>query len=405
MLLRPIVLYWIGGMVASSLGFIFTLLANRTLSIEEMGTLAFFVQLVTIASIGSVAIGITANAQMAGKKKQNIVSSGYRLFGWSLIVGAGLTMLYVLSAPWWQREFQISLSWLSILLSSLLFVIMYLLAWYRGLMNAKQLFVLSALVLMIEAAIKIFLAYIFYIRGDSVNVFLLSLPGSALVALLLSVYISRDYMSSLNLSLSLDPRTWSLLSQSILSRIGMVLLLSADIILAKFYLDPHDAGVYAVLSIVGKIIYFVTQSIYTLLTPLIAPSLHDAKKRRKKMVGVMGLCFFVCMLMVGVFNLLPKMSLGLLLGDRYLLILPYVLRYSVAISILSLVFLGTLYQVLRGKYLFTLLVFVCLLGEVILVGFMHNDVGQIVDIVLGVSVLVFVMQVFMSFSSVRMHRL
>ena len=362
---HPLTFLWLASVFASLLGFLFTFFANATLTLEDMGNLSLYIQFVTIASIGSVSLGIATNS-LAAESKHSSSAQSFLLL--SVLFGCILSFLYMLGSVWWMPFFNFELMFHPLVLSSMVFFIMYPLAWLRGYMHAHALFIESGIVLLIESVVKALLVYLFFSYQLSLSWFMLSLPLSAGVALCLSLFFSRNILL-FNVPISVDLKSDDLLFliQTFFSRIAIVLLLSLDLLLAKHYLSTDEAGVYALLSIVGKMIYFATQSMYTMLTPVLSlPRLSNLDKRVSMHVMIL-LTACVSIALVSLFSLAPRASLGLLLADRYVLILPYLARYGLAISILAVMFLGSLYQVLSRNYLFTAALFIACIAEVVVI--------------------------------------
>jgi O-antigen/teichoic acid export membrane protein len=84
------------------------------------------------------------------------------------------------------------------------------------------------------------------------------------------IYLKSVFISTIGKASKINFK--SILSYGIPSSIamlGMTSLISTDILLVKHFFDPLQAGVYAGLSLVGKVIFFFTGSIGGVMFPLI----------------------------------------------------------------------------------------------------------------------------------------
>ena len=99
----------------------------------------------------------------------------------------------------------------------------------------------------------------------------------------------------------------------------LTVMVNIDIILARQYLDPNTAGLYAVCSMLGKIILFLPSSINI----VIYPKLAAAHAKQSGTVAMMRLSVLIALAVTGVvvisFFLFPGQILRLLYGgDKYI---------------------------------------------------------------------------------------
>jgi O-antigen/teichoic acid export membrane protein len=99
----------------------------------------------------------------------------------------------------------------------------------------------------------------------------------------------------------------------------LTIMVNVDIILARQYLDPNTAGLYAVCSMLGKIILFLPSSINI----VIYPKLAAAHAKKSGTVVMMRLSVLIALAVTGVvvisFFLFPNEILRLLYGgDKYI---------------------------------------------------------------------------------------
>lgn len=104
---------------------------------------------------------------------------------------------------------------------------------------------------------------------------------------------------------------------SMVSIFGLTSLYSADIILVKHFFNSFDAGIYAALSIMGKVIYFASSSIVFVLFPIVAE--RNATGKSAKKLIYLSLLFVGCVslfITIG-YALFPQFALLLLFGHAY----------------------------------------------------------------------------------------
>lgn len=381
-----LILLWSAGLFANASGWLFTLLANRHLSLIEMGNLGFYTNLIALVSIGSVAIAVTTNRFQALAVTHNKLSAyGYAgaLGKIALLCGLGVFTLYIFLAPWWTVHLDFPLHWSLLVITGMAFLIMFPIAWLRSVLQAHAFFSLVGTGLFLEGIAKVALGLLATSATQPFFWFMSAMTFSSLAALL-SMWLAKKKLVAqvVLVTKTLKKEHWLFMSQTLLQRIGVVSLLTIDVLAAKYFLVPQEAGVYALLSLSGKVIFFLTQSLYVLVTPLISPYLKQDSKRRLLFGAMMATTAGMGIVLISAYVALPRLSLGLMLGERYHLILPYIARYSVASGLLSLVLIAALYKLLRQQYLVSALVLVGLGIEAGLMMRFHQSLNHLVNNVL-----------------------
>ena len=142
-----------------------------------------------------------------------------------------------------------------------------------------------------------------------------------LLALAVSIYSIRDLVRLKPMSLTkaeLAKIKGSIL-HVIVAIACLTIMVNVDVILARQYLDPTTAGLYAVCSMLSKIILFLPSSINI----VIYPKLAAAHAKRSGTVAMMRLSVLIALAVTGVvvlaFFLFPHEILRLLYGgDKYI---------------------------------------------------------------------------------------
>jgi O-antigen/teichoic acid export membrane protein len=378
--------FWLAGLLANASGWLFALIANRSLSLADMGNLSLLVNTITIASIASLSIAIATNTfgSLNNSNAKWITAAFGRL---AFLFGVIISIIFLVSSPWWRHYLNFSDSYMVLVLSAIVLFLMFPLSWLRGALQAKLSLVLVGVGLIIEALSKIVIASYSINKSNSLEIVVASIVGASLITIIFYVFAEAiSLFKDLSLPGRLEKKHWTFLIKVMVARIGVISLITVDIFFAKKYLSPDQAGIYALLSLVGKAIFFVMQSFYLLITPIIAPALENAQLRKRAITNVLFGAVILISSLIGSYLMFPRFTIGVLLGDRYALIMPYVLSYSIANGILSIALLISLYKMLRGQFIFTMLVIGTLIVEVFLMITFNESIEQIAENVLISSV-------------------
>lgn len=142
---------------------------------------------------------------------------------------------------------------------------------------------------------------------------------------------------------------------ALISSVSVAAFLTTDVMLAKHYLSADDAGRYALLSLVGKMIFFFGSLLNTFILPVVSRAEGEGKDARWEFAKLFGGATFLTTgaalgLGVGGFYFVP-----LLLGAHAVSIVPYVPLYALAMALFTLSSTIALYGLARKRYIFSTL--------------------------------------------------
>jgi O-antigen/teichoic acid export membrane protein len=126
-------------------------------------------------------------------------------------------------------------------------------------------------------------------------------------------------------------------------------LYSLDIIAIKHFFDARTAGLYAGISTIARIIFFLTASIVQVLMPSIKLKQTMLENRQTLLksflllVGIGGATLLV-------FTLVPRLLIRLLIGSNYLTYAGLLPRLSLALFVISILNLFIMYHVALRRY-------------------------------------------------------
>jgi O-antigen/teichoic acid export membrane protein len=127
--------------------------------------------------------------------------------------------------------------------------------------------------------------------------------------------------------------------------IGFAVLSNIDIVLAKVFLSPHDSGLYAALSTIGKIITFLPGAIAVVMVPSAAKArLGDGSSAR--VLRISALCVALTVLCAAIPAVAaPHLLINLMFGHKYLAAASGVLPIVAAGAGFAMTYLLVVYSV------------------------------------------------------------
>ncbi len=377
-------IYTFGLFIAYGLNFAYNWYLSRELSVADFGTITMVGTFLYIAQVIMVALSRTLtyhSAYLLGKYESIIKKFWRHTASKVSIVATFLAILWALLTPWISHYFQSDywpvLSFAPVILVGLMYSVDF------GFLSGQLKFGYLAILVITEAVLKLGLANTALHFGN-INYIYLALP----ISVFCSFIIARVLVMSLKES-KMEDIPYDLthhfpikyFSSSVITRISTLAFLSADVIAAKHYLSLEEAGIYSILSLLGKVIFFAGSIFTTQIISLAAK--HSAKHTQSQSVYRLIIFSTIITVMTAVvLGPYGRFTLPLIFGDRALLILPYATIYALGVALFTIsATIITYYQSLN-KHIFS---FASLITSSIFVAYLmqdHSSIGAIVGIIL-----------------------
>jgi O-antigen/teichoic acid export membrane protein len=116
---------------------------------------------------------------------------------------------------------------------------------------------------------------------------------------------------------------------------SQILINNSDIVLVKHFFEPSEAGLYSALALVGRIVYFGTWTVVTLLFPIVIKHEKEGKSTLPLFFGGLGVVMTIAGAITIFCYLYPQLVMSLLFGSEYLSIAPLLWKYAIATSLFA----------------------------------------------------------------------
>lgn len=384
--------FMVGGNAVANVGaYLYHLFMGRLLLPADYGELQSLISLLNILNVPSVTINTVVAkfvSTYVGKNEREKISSLYYQIRKALVVflviGGGIFLLFSGAI---MNLLHLE-SWINVLILD--FVLFF------GLMNVLNRATLQGLSLFVPLTLAQFIEtygrLLFGVLAIGAG---LAVPG-AFGAFVFVIFISFVYMNGV-LQRKIGPyephplpiRSMSRYAiPSALMTVGVSALYNTDVILVRHFLSAYEAGLYAALSVLGKIIFFGTAPVTITMFPLVSEA--HAKGERYHKIFLM--CFMFVIAIAGsvtlVFSLFPGHMMRLLIGVQYLDAAVYLSRFSIFLSLCAVINLLMYFFLSIHK---TKAVFVVLAGAVIQavsIALVHPDIPTVLMISLATTTVV-----------------
>lgn len=161
--------------------------------------------------------------------------------------------------------------------------------------------------------------------------------------------------------------------------ITQIIINNSDIILVKHFFNNKDAGLYASLALIGRVVYFVAWMFVMLLLPKVLTLKKEGKNTQPILMKYVGYIAVLSTLIVLTTCFFSKQVVFLMFGENYLSIAFLLWKYALATSIFAIANIFAYYFLSINKY--TPVVISALLGltQILLIVMFHKSLEQVVE--------------------------
>ncbi|AEC52037.1 capsular polysaccharide biosynthesis protein [Pyrococcus sp. NA2] len=160
-----------------------------------------------------------------------------------------------------------------------------------------------------------------------------------------------------------------------------------DVILAKHYLSPLEAGEYSAVSVLGKITLFAPWAVSLVIFPKVAEMYEKGERSTKILVEGLVITSLISGGVVLTYALFPEFVIRTVYGERYLTISPYIWRYGLAMTLFSLANVLINYLLSINETNISLSLLSLLTIEVVLLSVGGGNIQSIINMLTIVSIL------------------
>ncbi len=275
----------------------------------------------------------------------------------------------------------------------------------RGLMQGGDKFKNLAMTYLIEMAIRLIVTFVLVLivvkidggwSTEAVSIgFLLSFIATFL-------YAKRPKSSEKKSTI--ENSQYRLIKKFILIigvyELSQIMINNSDIMLVKHFFDNHEAGLYAALALIGRVVFFATWTIVTLLFPKVIQKEKNGESHTHLfwgsllIVGLIGLAIIIACYLLG------DWIIQLLFGNQFIEAAPYLWQYACATTMFACANVFAYYYMSLNKYLPVLFSVIAGLAQIILIWFFHSQILEVIWVqIYLMGALFFVMMLYYAFNN------
>lgn len=380
----------IGSNVTNFLNYIYHLIIGRMLGPANYSELAAILSLIGLLAMVPASFGPVIVKFISASKTDSQITSLISWFDKKVFLLAGIIALLVLLASAPLALFLQIENKMLIVVSSLIFLFMMPSILNRGALQGLLRFKSMVISILAENSIRLIMGVLFIYLGFSVFGATIGLVLAAFIGFLLSRLFIRDYLKKEPAG---KPDIIPMLKYSfpvVIQSIAVTSLYSTDVLLVKHFFSPHDAGIYAALSTLGKIILFGAGPISAVMFPLVSKRESEGGNYTRIFIYSLFLTLLLSLSILFIYWMFPKFTINTLYGASYLEATGLLVWFGVFIALFTLCSLLIHFYLSLGKVKVVLLPLLAALAQILGIITYHDSLKTVITVSITVTALLLV---------------
>lgn len=382
-----------GTLIGGMGGYVYHLLMGRMLGPTDYGILASLISLIYLLGIPLGVLNLVVVKFVAGfkgKKDFDSIVSFFRLVNRKILIFALLFLLFlVLITPLISSFLHLN-SFLPILLVLGFFFISIFLMINRSFLQGLLKFGYFSSSSVLESGLKLISSFFLVLAGWKIYGALSGFLMGGIAALFFTYFPLGALRDRKKTPVKIKKEEiFKFALPVFFSTLAFTSLFGSDLILVRHFFPSEQAGFYAALSTLGRIIYFLTYPVISVMFPMVSERYEVGARYKNLLLVSFSLVFVIGFLITGVYFLIPRLIIRLFFGSLYLSASVYLGYFGLFLSFYSLAFLlnNFFLSIQRTKLVF--LPMLAALGQIIFIFLFHENLKQIIFISLSASALLF----------------
>ena len=299
---------------------------------------------------------------------------------WAWGLGGATLAVLAIGAPFWQQFFQTTSAWPFVILG-LGLPFYYAQGIDRGVLQGSTRFTALALSYQVEMWARLIFAIALVALGWSVNGAVAGVTLSLVAAWLAAAWplggVPRRAAGTQ--LIAADRRAITAFAGPVVAAlVGQVLINNSDILIVKHFFPSTEAGHYAALALIGRVVFFATLSVVAATFPIAAQRHQRGEPHRNLLWLGLALVAAASLAVIGAALIFPDLMVQLLFGAAYLPIAPLLWLYAAATMFYALSNVVINYRLAIGDGGGSALVVVAGVAQVVGLWIFHASLYQVV---------------------------
>lgn len=384
--------------------YFYHLIMGRMLGPSLYGVLESMISLIYLLSIPLMTLTLVIIKFVSSYKGKNDFSAIGGLYSFftrkAFLYGSLVSVLIIVLSPLIVNFLHLQSNLLVILLAIIFFISIFnMLA--KAILQGLTDFLGLAVSNLFEVLGKLGLSIILVLVGIKV----VGAFAGFVAGILLGFLVAYSFIKKIVLQHGSFNEKKELLSFSLpvfFSNLALTSIYTTDILLVRHFFPGNESGLYAALSILGKIIFFAASPLTLVMFPLVSE--HHAAKKKYIQFLILAIIFtsIITLVLTLLYFFLPQLIIGLLYGSEYSAIVPMLGYFAIFISIYTICFLLTNFYLSVHKTSIIAFVVAASILQIILIWLFHSTLFEVIKVsIIAVFLLLIALMVYYPYVKYR----
>ena len=393
-------LFMISGLLVNGGNYLYNLVLGRVLGPEKFADAAILITFLLVLSFVAMTFQlVTAKFSVIFEDTvfESFISNTYKN---AAIVGVILGIAVVFFSSELQSFFKTT--------SSNMFVVFgigvpfyFLMSVNRGVFQGKKEFISLSITYQLEMMSRLLITFgfLYFLQIESSLLISIGIVGSFLFGLFPFKIKKFSISNFIKLESVQSKMVRNFFIITAFYELTQIIINNSDILLVKHYFNSYEAGLYASLALIGRVVYFVAWMFVMLLLPAVVQLKKEGKSTLPILLKYVGYIAAIATTIVVVCAVFPNQIIQILFGNGYLEIAPLLWKYALATGIFAISNIFAYYYLSLDKYIPVILSGIFGMLQIVLVVLFHTSLEQVVHVQIIAMIILLIVQLIFFFSS------
>lgn len=386
--ITPEQFFMLSAMAVNGGNYLYNLLLGRILGPQQFANAAILITFLLVLSFVAMTFQLSVAKFTAGYETHKQLHFLNYVKKASLIIGFVASIAVVVFASQLQQIFHTDSKWMFVIFG-LGIPVYFLMSVNRGFYQGNKSFYKLSATYQAEMSSRLLITLIlvmFLVGNNTSNLVALGILISFIFGLIPFKSSGNIFSNRIELETSEVKNLVHFIAITAFYEFTQIIINNSDILLVKHYFPSYEAGLYASLALIGRLVYFVAWMFVMILLPTVV----QRRKRGEDTLPVLAKYVgFVCILaasIVGLTFLFPELIINLMFGEAYVSMAPLLWKYALATSLFAISNVFVYYFLSLDKYWPVALSGLFGIAQVVCIVFFHETLAQVVSVQISIMV-------------------
>nr|WP_238934819.1 sugar isomerase [Aurantibacter crassamenti] len=188
-------------------------------------------------------------------------------------------------------------------------------------------------------------------------------------------------------------KVWIFIGLTAGYELTQIIINNSDVLLVKHFFNSIDAGLYASLALIGRVVYFVAWMFVMLLMPTVMQKHKDGESTAPVLFKYVFFIGSLSTLIVIACYLMPETIINMMFGSAYISVAHLLWQYALATSLFAISNIFAYYFLSLNQYAPVVLSGLLGMSQVVLITFFHSSLTMVVQVQIIAMVVLLIAQV------------